>query len=89
MLVTSLTSFNGVSERERRLSRNAGFSTLCSSLFPDISLSMLMLLLRHREVSIVEQAEERRKISILPKKKKEKKVVFSNIIDHAMCICIS
>jgi hypothetical protein len=26
----------------------------------------------------------------LPKKKeKRKKVVFSNIIDHAMCICIS
>ncbi len=42
-----------------------------SSLFPDISLSMLMLLLRHREVSIVEQAEERRKISILPKKEKK------------------
>jgi hypothetical protein len=46
------------------------------SLFPDISLSMLMLLLRHREVSIVEQAEERRKISILPKKEKRKKKLF-------------
>jgi hypothetical protein len=44
-----------------------------SFLFADISLSMLMLLLRHREVSIVEQAEERRKISILPKKKEKRK----------------